>query len=249
MTVTSAKPNVHDQVLVEAEIDDRIAAFRAVVVNVMPDRLWLGLMKADDRLGRVRRGDPVVLTFKRDRVGMVASETFLNHLGTSQSRLFAVGWREDCELVQRRAYLRMNAECPIEYLVIDSDVIEPGQSGTGVTRNLSAAGLQFRIGIPVDDAVAAGDLLQIRLSVGNGTVLSDARVVRVEDATDTGPDGRPLPPCKATRQPATDIAVQFESIPEAAQDRIVRFIFSLQRARRDTRPGRLRARYSSGARW
>ncbi len=83
-------------------------------------------------------------------------------------------------------------------------------------------------------------MLQIRLAVANGTVLTDAKVVRIDDATDIGMDGRPIPPNKATHEPQTDIAVQFESIPEAAQDRIVRLIFALQRARRDNRPGRFR---------
>jgi c-di-GMP-binding flagellar brake protein YcgR len=189
---------------------------------------------------------------------MVASQTFLSHLGATQNRLFSVRWTEGVEVVQRRAYLRMDADCPIEYTVIGSDVTESGLRGSGVTRNISAAGLQFQIEAPTEDTVAVGDLLEIRVSIGNGTVLSDARVVRVEDATDLGPDGRPKPPAKASHRPMTYVAVQFESIREAAQDRIVRHIFylqrTLQRAKRDNRPGQLRsasarARYSSGARW
>jgi hypothetical protein len=250
MTIeTNARPSVHDQVLVEAEIGDRVAGFRAVVINVMPDCLWLGLLKPDPLLERIRPNDPVVLTFRCNRAAMVASETFLSHLGTGQSRFFSVRWSEGVELVQRRAYLRMNAECPVDFTVISSDNAEPGQTLSGVTRNLSAAGLLFGVGVPMASTVAVGDLVEVKISLGNGLVFADARVVRVEDATDIGPDGKPVPPARATHRPMTHVAVQFEHIPEGAQDRIVRYIFFLQRARRDTRPGRLRSSYSSGARW
>jgi c-di-GMP-binding flagellar brake protein YcgR len=237
MIETSARPNVHDTVFVEADVDGRPVPFRAVVVNVMPDCLWLGLIKPDPRLEQVRSGAPVTLTFRRSGAGMVASETFLSHLGTTQSRLFSVAWSAACELVQRRSHLRINATCPIEYVVLQSDATEPGASGSGVTRNISAGGLQLRVNRHAEDTVAEGDLLELRVSLDNGMVLADAAVIRVEDLTDSGPDGTPLPPARATHAPVTAIAVEFESISEAAQDRIVRYIFSLQRMQKDIRAG------------
>jgi c-di-GMP-binding flagellar brake protein YcgR len=237
MIDTSGRPNVHDTVFVEADVDGRPVPFRAVVVNVMPDCLWLGLVKPDPRLERVRGGAPVTLTFRRKGAGLVASETFLSHLGTTQSRLFSVAWGGECELVQRRSNLRINAACPIEYVVVQSEVTEPGTSGSGKTRNISAGGLQLSVGRPADDTVAEGDLLELRVWLDSGIVLADATVVRVEDLTDIGPDGKPVPPNKATHAPVTAIAVQFESISDTAQDRIVRYIFSLQRMQKDLRAG------------
>ena len=50
MIETPKLPFVHDQVLVEAEVDGRVAGFRAVVVHVMPNVLWLGLVRPDSHL-------------------------------------------------------------------------------------------------------------------------------------------------------------------------------------------------------
>jgi c-di-GMP-binding flagellar brake protein YcgR len=204
---------------------------------VLPDCLWLGLIKPDRRLEQVRCGVPVTLTLRRNGTGIVASETFLSHLGTTQSRLFSVGWTDSCDVVQRRTHLRVRAECPIEYVVLQSAFLEPGVSARGSTWDISASGLQLRVGLPIEDTVVEADLVELRLSLDSGMVLADASVVRVEDMTDIGPDGKPLPFAKATHKPSTAIAVHFESISDTAQDRIVRYIFSLHRMQKDLRGG------------
>jgi hypothetical protein len=233
MIETAKKPSVHDQALVEAEIDGRVVRFRAVVVNLMPAALWLGLVKKDPQLERLRPGDPVVLTFGRNGVGMVAESCFISHLNSSESRLFAIEFPTDYRLIQRRSYLRVDAECHVEYLVVSqSDAGGAGVTGEGMTRNIGAGGIQFVVDAPVAETVSEGDALEIRLSVGQGAVVAEAEVVRVEDATDIGLDLRPLPPATKPRRPRTLVAVRFVHISEGAQDRIIRHIFALQRARR-----------------
>jgi hypothetical protein len=85
--------------------------------------------------------------------------------------------------------------------------------------------------------VVAGDALELALAVGRDAVLIEADVVRVIDATDMGPDGRPMPPASQPRPPRTLVAVRFVSISDGAEDLIVRRIFALQRLRREG-PGR-----------
>jgi hypothetical protein len=235
MTIdASKKPIVHDQVLVEAEVDESLVRFRAVVVNLMPTALWLGLLKPDPLLLRLRPNDPIQLTFRRGGLAMVAAASFRSHLGSTQARLFSIDWPEDYRLVQRRSYLRLDTECQIGYLVVSQSTIGgAGQTGAGVTRNISAGGVQFQVAAPVDETVHVGDELELRLALGQGAVLAEGVVVRVEDATGIGPDGRPLPPGKTAKEPTTLVAVSFVSISEAAQDRIVRHIFALQRIRRN----------------
>jgi len=235
ITETSPKPNVHDSVFVEAEVEGCLVSFRAVVVNTFPDVLWLGLVRPDSRLSRVRPGAPISLTFRRHGTGLIAAEQFVSHLGNSQSRLFAVRWSDCCEVVQRRQHLRLGAQCPIEYVVLQSEISEPGSSNMGTTRDLSAGGLLFKVERPIEDTVAAGDLLELRLQLRSGMVIADGTVVRVEDATDIGPDGKPLPPTKCTHKPVTFVAVAFESISATAEDRIVKYVFSLQRMQKDLR--------------
>jgi c-di-GMP-binding flagellar brake protein YcgR len=227
------KPAVHDQVLVEAEIDGRLLGFRAVVVNVGPAALWLGLVRPDSRLDSIRPGDAIGLTMRRDGAAVVGRSKFLAHLKSTQARIFSVAWPDEYKVTQRREHLRLDTEAPVRYTVISqSDIGGAGLEGHGVTRNLSAGGVQFVVKAPIRDAVSAGDALDLRMELGQDVVIAEADVVRVEDATNLGRDGRPLPPSKAARPPRTMIAVRFEAISAGAQDRIVGHIFSLQRMRK-----------------
>ena len=233
MDETDKKPVVHDQVLVETSIDGELIGFRAVVVNIGPTALWLGLTRADSRLERARAGDAVTLTIRRGGAAMVGKTAFLSHLGSTQARLFSVEWPEGYRLVQRREHLRLDTEAPVRYVVVSqSETGGIGDEGSGSTRNISAGGLLFVVKTPILETVGGGDALQLWLQLGQDVVMAEADVIRVEDATDIGPDGRSLQPVMPARQSRTLIAVRFEAISEGAQDCIVRHIFALQRMRR-----------------
>jgi len=164
---------------------------------------------------------------------MIARTAFAGHLGSTQARLFSVDWPEGYRLVQRREHLRLDTEAPVKYVVVSqSETRGFGDEGSGSTRNISAGGLLFQVKVPIRDTVSGGDALELQLQLGQDVVVAEADVIRVEDATDVGPDGRPLPPVKPARPPRTLIAVRFAAISDGAQDRIVRHIFSLQRMRR-----------------
>ena len=227
-------PAVHDQVLFEAEVDEKVIRVRAIIVNVMPTSIWLGLTKPDSQLEKLVAGDPVQLTFRRENSAMIAGSTFLSHLGSSKARLFSIEWPADVRMIQRRVHLRMDTECPIKYTMVSQSASgSAGTVGRGVTRNLSAGGLLFKENVPITETVSVGDQLEVDLTLGQELVPAEAEVVRVEDAVELGPDGRPKVNQLRPQKPATLIAIRFVSISDFAEDRIVRFIFSLQRLRRD----------------
>lgn len=233
MIETTTKPAVHDQVLVEAAIDEKVVSFRAIVVNTTETALWLGLVKPDPRLERLAPGDSIALTFRRDGAGLVAESTFLDHLGATQARLFAVQMPSEIRLSQRRTHLRLDTEGEVQYTVVQSDTTGLGLVGEGTTRNLGPGGMLFVVAAPLAETVAAGDDLELYLVVGDESVMAEGEVVRVDDATDFGPDGRQLAPTDPPRPPQTLVAVRFISISDGAQDLIVRHIFALQRMRRE----------------
>jgi hypothetical protein len=233
MIETPRKPNVNDQVRVEAEIDGKLVGFRAVVINSLPDALWLGLVKPDSLLGRIQAGDPIALTFPRSDGGLVAESIFLSHLGSTQARLFSVEMPSGVRLTQRRANLRFDSECPIEYTIVSqSDSGGAGLTGAGLTCNIGTGGLQFAMRAPIREVPIVGDALELVVALGREAVVAEGDALRVDDATDIGPDGRVRPPKDPPRPPRTVIAVQFTSISDYAQDVIVRHIFALQRSRR-----------------
>ena len=232
MIETHRKPAVHDQVLVEAQVDGRVVGLRAVIVNVMPTTLWLGMVRPDSGLEQLRPDQPVRLTFKRPGAAIVAASTFLSHLGASRSRLFSVEWSNDFNVVQRRAHLRLDATCPLVYTVTSqSEVGSAGLTGMGTTRNISAGGILFGVH-PEEAVVAPGDEIELSIALGSDAVEAEAEVVRVEENA-TARAGDHKPPKGAAAPPTTLVAVHFISISEVAQDKIVRHIFCLQRSRRD----------------
>src|ERR1035437_2585317 len=111
---TDMKPAVHDRVLVEAHFDGNLVSFRAIAVNIMPTAIWLGLVSPQAQLEQLRRDQPLQLTFRRDNTGMIAASSFIAPPTPSHSRLFSVSWPDDVKLIQRRAHLRLDAQCPIE---------------------------------------------------------------------------------------------------------------------------------------
>jgi PilZ domain len=128
----------------------------------------------------------------------------------------------DLRLIQRRSQLRLDTVCPIEYTVVGQDEISGyGSTGEGMTRDISAGGLQCLMKRPARETVDVGAELELELVIGQDVVLAEGEVLRVEDATDLGPDGRRLPPAASPRPSRTWIAVQYVSISEGAQDRIV----------------------------
>ncbi len=224
-------PAVHDNVLVEAELDGEVVGFRAVVVNVQRSALWLGLVRPDSTLGRLVPGQNVHLTFKRDQAAIVADSAFQSHLGSNRARLFAVARPSHLDMVQRRAHIRLDVERLVQIRVVNHGVSgSAGRMGTGMTRNVSAGGVQF----VTDLDVAVGDSLELAIVLGtNDVVAAEADAVRVDDlaAIETDPKPRRLTGSHGIAQIA--VAVRFTAISEVDQDKIVRHIFSVQRQRRD----------------
>jgi c-di-GMP-binding flagellar brake protein YcgR len=233
MIETPMKPAVHDRVLVEADVDGELVGFRAVVVNVADDALWLGMPRPDSRLARLSAGEPITLTLRAPEGGLVAESVFLEHLRPTRTRLFAVQMPSEIRLTQRRVHMRFETECPIQYTIVSqSDSGGAGLTGRGITLNIGTGGLEFVVEAPIEDTVIVGDALEIALGLGRDAIAGEADVLRIADATDVDADGRPVAPASLPRPPRTIVAVGFTSISEAAQDMIVRYIFALQRARR-----------------
>ncbi len=255
MTQTELTLALHEKVLVEFDLDGRVVGLRAVVVNVLPSALWLGLSRPDSLLEQLVPDQPISLTFKRNGAALVASSRFASHLGSSRSRLFSVRWPDELQTVQRRAHVRMDTDCQLQYKITEGCDGEAKEgTGAGNTRDLSAGGLRFATRFTEDVEVAVGDELEIRIALGWDAVLAEAQVVRVEqERLPAGVRPRPGPPTMI-------VAARFISISDVAQDRIVRHLFSTQRQRRNGpraqgRPEapparrRPRRRYSSEALW
>jgi c-di-GMP-binding flagellar brake protein YcgR len=204
-----------------------------VVTNVTLSSLWLGLSSAEVGLPGWSEGDEVELTFTTVDGPVTVTSSFQKKLGKGNLPMFAVEWPPRTAMAhetvpdsaQRRAHIRVDMSCQVEYTVVtQSDHAAAGQTGGGTTRDVSAGGLLFETDAPHDEVPGPGDGLEMAIDFGGDVVTAEAEVVRVMARGRSAGGGG---------GPRTQIAVRFLSIDQSAQDRIVRHVFSILRQQRE----------------
>jgi c-di-GMP-binding flagellar brake protein YcgR len=231
--------SIHDNVTVETDLDGISIALGAFVTNVLGEELWLATRLPDERIGRLLRGQSIHLTFDRDGP-VVLDSAFLRRLGDAgrfdmqRSRVFAVQRPTGLESSQRRAHVRVDLERDVR---IRSLAAAGGERlGAGRTINIGAGGLLFSTSMPL----LFGEELLLAIALGaRNIVIAGGSVVRIEDGDaspdEPGPD-EPAPdgPSRGGPRPArtSKIAVRFDKISEADQERITCYILQIHRQRR-----------------
>jgi c-di-GMP-binding flagellar brake protein YcgR len=227
------QPNRDDAVVVRVP-GGPSKGVHGVVTNVTVSSLWLGLGSAVAGITDWAEGDEVELTFVTDDGPVTVTSAFQKKIGKGHLPIFAVDWPPRASAPedpapsgrQRRAHIRVGVRCQVEYTVVtQSDHGAAGQTGGGLTHDVSAGGLLFETDAPPDEVPGEGDGLEMVIDFDGDVVTAEAEVVRV-DMVDKGAG-----PVEA--RPRTQIAVRFLSIDQSAQDRIVRHVFSILRQHRD----------------
>jgi c-di-GMP-binding flagellar brake protein YcgR len=205
-----------------------------VVTNVTLSSLWVGLGSTEAGVSKWAEGDEVELTFASDDGPVTVTSAFQKKIGKGQLPMFAVDWPPRVAAPdgpapqgsQRRAHIRVGIRCQVEYTVVtQSDHGAAGQTGGGLTNDVSAGGLLFETDAPPDEVPGAGDELEMVIDFDGDVVTAEAEVVRV-----SAPDKGAGP---GVSRPRTQIAVRFMSIDQSAQDRIVRHVFAILRKGRE----------------
>jgi c-di-GMP-binding flagellar brake protein YcgR len=231
--------SIHDDVTVETDLDGVSVALDGFVTNVLAEELWLATRLPDERIGRLLRGQSIHLTFDRDGP-VILDSMFLRRLGDTgrfdmqKSRVFAVQRPAGLESSQRRAHVRVDLERDVR---IRSLAAAGGERlGTGRTINIGAGGLLFSTSMPL----LFGEDLLLAIALGaRNIVIAGGSVVRIEDG-DLAPDepgqDEPAPdgPSRGGPPPArtSRVAIRFDKISEADQERITCYILQIHRQRR-----------------
>ena len=206
---------IQDRVLVEADIDGRTVYFRAVMVKVCPDELWLGMASPDRRLETMRPDQAVRLTIARSGAALLGESAFLRLLGGSKSRIFAVVRPSAIEKVQRRAHLRYQVDLPIIFRHTDPETREPrGKAAVATTINVSPGGALLKGEIPV----VIGEELALILPLSAEDRISILAVVtRIRG-------GEGAAPGEAAEDGHTEVAIKFTRLTAVDQEHLLRFI-------------------------
>jgi c-di-GMP-binding flagellar brake protein YcgR len=243
MAIDPKDLSIHDEVVVETEIAGTPTSLTAFVTNVLADELWLALRVPDARLAALTEGQKIHLTFDRGGALIVESEFRRRlgnpaRLGQEKSRVFAVRRPQGVENVQRRAHVRIDLERSVRVRTLGNLGTE--EMGNGRTINIGAGGVLFA----TEMRLVYGQQLRIALVLSSREiVIAQGPIVRIDEAAQLDPDGRPLmmsspDPDEAAAgamvpKSVSHVAMRFDKIAPADQERISVHILA---AHRQTKP-------------
>jgi c-di-GMP-binding flagellar brake protein YcgR len=234
MAVDAKDLAIHDEIVVETEIDGAFVGLPSFITNVLAEELWLAMRLPDPRLQGLEEGQPIHLAFERGSL-LIVESTFLRRLGGNtkrlgmeKSRVFAVRRPQGLEGAQRRAHVRVDLERTVRIRSLTGMGGE--QMGTGKTVNIGAGGIQFRTEMPL----VMGEQLRIALVLtSRDIVIAGGPIVRIEDHVDPAAD---LVPGGQVPAVTSRVAVRFDKITDIDQERIACHILSAHRKRSSEMP-------------
>ena len=219
VTIDPKDLSIHDEVLVETEIEGIAVHLPAFVTNVLPEELWLCIRSPDHRLLYLREHQRVHLTFDRDGA-LIADSEFLRRLNQrggmeEKSRVFAVSRPKGVDQIQRRAHVRADVDREVRIRSLSASGPE---IGAGRTVNLGAGGVQLTTPM----VLRLGDQLRLAIVLApRDIVIAGGPIIRIDSASDSTP-GEP-------NASGSRVAVRFDTIAEADQERISCFVLALRR--------------------
>jgi PilZ domain len=234
MSIDPKDLTIRDEIAVEAEIDGEPVRLDGFVTNVLADELWLATRLPDPRLLKLTADQAIHLTFNRGGA-LIVESVFLRRLGSDfrlgmeKSRVFAVRRPQGVDTVQRRAHVRVDLERSVRIRALGS--LGADHMGSGKTINIGAGGVLFRTAMPL----LFGEQLRLALVLTpRDIVIAGGPIVRIEDGdappTDTAVEAAAQPDA-AVPSKHSKVAVRFDKISEADQERITCHILAVRRRR------------------
>jgi c-di-GMP-binding flagellar brake protein YcgR len=232
MAIDPTDLSIHDQLVVETEIGGASIALPAFITNILAEELWLATRLPEPRLAELVDGQAIHLTFGNGGA-LIVESSFLRRLGgggsklgMEKSRVFAVQRPQGVQTVQRRAHVRVDLERNVRIRALGSLGTE--KMGTGRTINIGAGGVQFRTEMPM----LFGEQLRLALVLtSRDIVVVGGTIVRIEDGDDPATGGSPDDAPQSEHAAHSKVAVRFDRIGEADQERITCHILSAHRQR------------------
>jgi len=229
MAIDPKDLSIHDEMVVETEVDGASVGLPAFITNILAEELWLATRLPDPRLNNLVEGQPVHLTFDRGGA-LIVESVFLRRLGNTtklgmeKSRVFAVRRPQGVDTVQRRAHVRVDLERSVRIRALGSLGTE--KMGNGKTINIGAGGVQFVTDMPL----LFGEQLRLALVLtSRDIVVAGGVIVRIEDG-DPAPEGSGAEAAAEARN-FSKVAVRFDKVSEADQERITCHILAAHRRR------------------
>src|ERR1035437_8255603 len=228
MAIDPKDLSIHEELVVETEIDGASIGLAAFITNILADELWLATRLPEPRLLGLIEGQPIHLTVDRDGA-LIIESIFLRRLGgggrlgMEKSRVFAVKRPHGIETVMRRAHVRVDLDRMVRIRALGSLGTE--KIGHGRTANIGAGGVQFLTDMPL----LFGEHLRLAKALPpRDIVVAGGTVVRIEEGALPVP-GAAVESVDAAPGIRSKVAVRFDQINEVDQERITCHILSAQR--------------------
>jgi len=199
---------VNQLIEIEVEFSSSREYLPSRVEEINDDYLYIAAPTYRGEIVPLRIGQDITICLVHNKDFFVFSTKIVSRK-RNPLPLLIVRKPQKLDKIQRRAFVRLSVRMPLYFKVLPDEE----EFKEGVTLDISGGGAQFE-----SPAILNKDqLLEIKIKLPEREpVCCKARVVRV--TTDT----------KGTGQ-GTTVAVEYEDITEGQQDRIINYIFAVQR--------------------
>jgi len=207
---------INDRVEIRIQNPYYAGKYSSRVEEILPNTIVLAAPLKRGVIVPLRAGDTITVSY----YGQTAGYSFTTKvIGASYQKLplIAVQKPQKVNKIQRRNYIRIPASIPVRFLVLD-DQRQPAGSDLYSTETLDISGGGALIISPVK--LSRDDCLDIELDLPRrGTIRVLGRVARVEKK-------------KSEYGPRYLIGVDFSVIDKADREKIIQYVFELQREMR-----------------
>lgn len=181
--------------------------YRTKVEEVGERILSIGVPVADRQFVPLREGTELQITFG-DETSVYSFRSRIIRRIAVPIPTFILEFPNQITKIQRRQYVRVPYVNALKYLIIERDGVSEERNGFII--NLSGGGMLFKSSLPVVEKA----IIIIKTKLDRAEVEIPAMVIRCN--------------CDDERNDFV-ISVQFHEISERLRDRIVRFVFEVQR--------------------
>ena len=184
--------------------------YRTKIEEIGVKILSIGVPIAQRQFIPLREGTELEVTFWDDVSAYSFSSVIINRIAVPVPT-FVIEHPNKIHRIQRRQYVRLTISTPFDYYVLEKEGLSKVHKGCMI--DLSGGGIQFKS----KNNLPPNTIIVIKITMGNTDTELSASVIRSIEAEETD---------------HYKISAEFHEISEKTRDKIIRYIFDLQREMR-----------------
>ncbi|MGB9792047.1 MAG: flagellar brake protein [Thermacetogeniaceae bacterium] len=213
MTPEELKINKRVEIIIEKSY--YAGSYPSRVEEILPDAIVLAAPLKRGVVVPLRVGDTIKVNFY-GKTGGYSFTTKVTATSYKKIPLIAVEKPQEFTKIQRRSYIRVPARIPVRFTLLDDQKQPTDLNSSSETIDISGGGVALLSSTPIP----CGSYLEMELDVPRkGTIRVLGKVARTEEK-------------KTEYGKTTLLGISFVEIDESDRDKIIQYVFEIQREMR-----------------